>query len=110
MKHEKTCYFNPETRSCAGCAALFWLDKFDALNKVPKKACLQNIDISAKMKTNCKKFVDIGNYDDCLELADLRMAFPQFNEALARMRWHRNNSERVIQIGNNKPEPDEVPF
>ena len=55
--HERRCYFNPKTKSCASCAFL----KYDSYEYKPHytcsvKTCMKNHDVTGKLKTHCDDY------------------------------------------------------
>jgi hypothetical protein len=57
--HEKKCYFNPQTKSCASCQSLHLIEApSPELNGVfiPVQKCSKGFDVSKRqLKTNCEK-------------------------------------------------------
>jgi len=45
--HEKKCFLNEETKSCATCGLL---------NNFGVRSCLAKVDITSKLKTQCEKW------------------------------------------------------
>lgn len=57
--HERRCYFNPNTRSCASCAFLKWeWLEYKPGYVVKVRSCLQNVDIQKKLNTGCEKYLN----------------------------------------------------
>lgn len=60
--HEKKCYFNPATRSCASCEN-FVLSTSSApekpLHTITEQKCLKGVDVShRKLRTACPTYVE----------------------------------------------------
>jgi hypothetical protein len=55
--HERKCFWNPATRSCASCAFLDLLRyDFENGNVTDFQVCLKMVDISNKLKTGCDHY------------------------------------------------------
>ncbi len=68
--HEYKCYFNPKTKSCAGCA--FFLHEevnYKQGHIACYQACMKNIDITKKLKTDCDYHLPI-KYSEDSEIMD----------------------------------------
>lgn len=59
--HERRCYYNPTTKSCASCASFRF--SYEPIPEMPRHACPiqscdQGIDISGnKLKTGCELYI-----------------------------------------------------
>lgn len=67
-KHEKICFYNPATRSCATC---LWFSPLILGSACPVhcfknefSADSQNANIKAKLKTQCEKWIDVAVAED----------------------------------------------
>ena len=71
--HEYKCYFNPKTKSCAGCAFfLYEVTNYKKGYNVCYQACMNNIDITKKLKTDCDFYLPKKYSDDTEILNEVR--------------------------------------
>lgn len=62
--HERRCYKNPKTKSCASCAFLE-KQEFEIGPEafIDFDVCLQNIDLTQSLKTKCSAYIQV-RYDE----------------------------------------------
>jgi hypothetical protein len=67
--HERKCYTNPETKSCASCKFLQQKDyQYQTGYYISLMTCLRNHDVTSKLKTACKDFHFIKEQFDLKEM------------------------------------------
>ena len=64
--HERKCFWNPKTRSCASCTFLDLMDfeVADARHIMRFQVCLKNVHIKhKKLKTDCSLYQEAGSHE-----------------------------------------------
>lgn len=101
--HERRCYKNPKTKSCASCAFLE-KQEFEIGPKafIDLHVCLQNVDLAPSLQTKCSAYFQV-RYD---EEWDIKVDPPahKYDRALAEQRlsvkndWYRKEHQKYLMM------------
>lgn len=99
--HEKRCYKNPQTRSCASCIFLKKIDfEYHPNHYVLLLTCLRNHNTPGRLETGCNDYhfkKEKCNYMFMKEVRAAYYPYPFIHPIIERMRVnHVNDSENII--------------